>query len=156
MLAEVFFVRRRGKSFAEPTGGAERYEPCADPPCWWAETSPDLEVTDADQRHLVQIDAVNAYPNHGSIGKVIRVHGLAGTSNADQRELPSDLDAVSDCLDRVPESWLLYEVRLSERPGQRWDAFVGTLLPVSPQELRDVLGEGWDELIRVEPWLRPC
>ena len=104
----------------------------------------------------MQIDAVNAYPNHGSVGKVIRVHGLAGTSNADQRELPSDLDSVSDCLDRVPESWLLYEVRLSERPGQRWDACVGTLLPVPPQELRDVLGEGWDELIRVEPWLRPC
>jgi hypothetical protein len=156
MLAEVFFVRRSGGLFAEPTGGAERYVPCADPQCWWAETRPDLEVTAADERHLVQIDAANAYPDHGSIGKVMQVHGCVGKSNADQRELPSDLDAVSDCLARVPESWLPYEVRLSERPGRRWDAFVGTLLPVPSRELSAVLGEGWDELIRIEPWLRPC
>ncbi len=104
----------------------------------------------------MEIDALSSYPDHGSIGNVARVLGRSAGSNADDRPLPSDADAVFDCLDRVPDSWLPYEVRVGERPGPRWDAFVGTLLPVPEQELHTVLGDGWHDLVRVEPWLRPC
>jgi hypothetical protein len=155
MRADVFFVRRAGVVIAEPTGGTEVWIPCPDPHRWWAEIAPGLHIEPAEHRRLVEVEAMTAYPDHGNVGRVVRVLDRPADSNAGPRRLPSDLDAVSNCLDRVPESWLPYEGRESERPGPRWDAFVGTLLPVPRQELHDVLGEGWDELIRVEPWLTP-
>jgi hypothetical protein len=75
--------------------------------------------------------------------------------SAVDRRTSSDIVGLFDALDRVPESWLPYEVRVSDVPGSGLDAFVGTLLPVPTDEIRDVLGTGWCDLIRVEPWLTP-
>jgi hypothetical protein len=155
MRAEVFFVCRAGEVIAEPTGGARRWVPSPDPQRWWASVDPDLEAEPADHSHLVEIEMASTPPDHGSIGRVVRILGRVAEQVARERRYPSDADAVFGCLDRVPESWLPYEVRVGERPGPSWDAFVGTLLPVPQQELRDVLGPDWDHLIRIEPWLTP-
>jgi hypothetical protein len=155
MRAEAFFVRRAGVVVAEPTGGVRRWVPSPDPQRWWASVGADLEAEPADHSHLVEIEMASTHPDHGSIGRVVRNLGRVAEQVARERRYPSDADAVFGCLDRVPESWLPYEVRVGERPGPSWDAFVGTLLPVPQQELRDVLGQDWEGLIRVEPWLTP-
>jgi hypothetical protein len=155
MRADVFFVRRAGVVIAEPTGGTEVWVPCPDPQRWWAEIAPGLHVEPSEHRWLVEIEAIASYPDYGSIGRVVRVLGRSTDASYRKEGGSSDTDAVFDCLERVPDSWLPYEERVSELPGPRWDAFVGTLLPVPRQELHDVLGEGWADLIRVEPWLTP-
>jgi hypothetical protein len=155
MRAEVFFVRRAGAVIAEPTGGTSRYVPCSDPQRWWAETAPGPYATDGDRPHLVEIETVQRFPDHGSIGRVVRPLGLVLGEPPRGSGRSSDADAVFDCLRRVPESWLPYEVRVHETPGTQIDAFVGTLLPVLPKELRNVLGPRWQDLVRVESWLRP-
>lgn len=155
MRAEVFFVRRTGTVIAEPTGGTPVWIPCPDPQRWWATAAQSTEVGDDGRAYVVEIDVCSAYADHGSIGQVVRVLGRAPERIDHARTFPSDADAVYEALARVPDSWLPYEVRVSEKSGSRLDAFVGTLLPVSPRELSDVLGEGWAHLIRVEPWLRP-
>ena len=156
MRAETFFVRRTGTVIAEPTGGTSECIPCPDPQRWWAATAAqNTEVLVDGRAYVVEIEVCSAYPDHGSIGQVVRVLGPAPERPEETGTFPSDVDAVYDALARVPASWLPYEVRVCERPGSRLDAFVGTLLPVSPQELSDVLGLGWADLIRVEPWLRP-
>jgi hypothetical protein len=155
MHAEVFFVRRAAVVIAEPTGGTCRYVPCPDPQRWWAETEPGVDATDGNRPHLVEIDSVQCFPDHGSIGRLVRSFGLVVGEPLHEPGRSSDADAVFECLRRVPESWLPYEVWVHETPGAWIDAFVGTLLPVPPQELRDVLGPRWQDLVRVESWLRP-
>lgn len=160
MRAEVFFVRRTGTVFAEPTGGTSEWIPCPDPQRWWAATAAAsaaaerTEVRDDGRAYDVEIDVCSALPDHGSVGQVVRVLGRAPERIDHARTFPSDVDAVYEALARVPDSWLPYEVRVSEKPGSRLDAFVGTLFSVSPGDLRNALGEGWADLIRVEPWLR--
>lgn len=155
MRAEAFFVRRGGVIVAEPTGGVDRWQPSADPQRWWAEIDTDMAAVAADHRRLVEIEMPDTFPDHGRIGRVIRDAGWAAPLAAVERRRSSDIDGLFDSLDRVPESWLPYEVRVSEVPGSGLDAFVGTLLPVPSNEIRDVLGTGWCDLIRVEPWLIP-
>ena len=155
MRAEVFFVRRAGVVIAEPTGGTSRCVPCPDPQRWWADTAPGPEIVVDGRSRGVEIEVHSAYPDHGSIGRVVRVLGRVPEPIDRGPTLPTDVDAVYDALGRVPDSWLPYEVRVGERSGSRLDAFVGTLLPVPPRELCDVLGTGWVDLILVEPWLRP-
>ncbi|WIE76733.1 hypothetical protein [Curtobacterium sp. MCSS17_007] len=60
-----------------------------------------------------------------------------------------------DLLELVPDEWQPYEVRFGELSGQRWEAFVGSLFPVSIEEIDAVLGAGWERLVRIEPWLVP-
>ncbi|WIB16643.1 hypothetical protein DEJ34_05815 [Curtobacterium sp. MCPF17_050] len=155
MRAEAFFVRRAGVVVAEPTGGVDRWQPSADPQRWWAEIDPDMAAVTAEHRRLVEIEVPDAFPDHGRIGRVIRDAGRAAPRDDADRRRSSDIDGLFDSLDRVPESWLPYEVRVSEVPGSGLDAFVGTLLPVPTYEIRDVLGTGWCDVIRVEPWLTP-
>jgi hypothetical protein len=155
MRAEAFFVRRAGVVVAEPTGGVDRWQPSADPQRWWAEIDPDMAAGTADHRHVVEIEVPDTFPDHGRIGRVIHDAGRAAPLAAAERSRSSDIDGLFDALDRVPDSWLPYEVRVSELPGSGLDAFVGTLLPVPTHEIRDVLGMGWCDLIRVEPWLTP-
>jgi len=97
----------------------------------------------------------STHPDHGSIGRVARNLGRVAEQVARERRYPPDVDAVLGGRNRVPESWLPYEVRVGERPGPCGDVFVGMLLPLPQQELRDLLGQDRDDLIRVEPWLTP-
>ncbi len=60
-----------------------------------------------------------------------------------------------DLLELVPEEWQPYEVRAGELDAHGWEAFVGTLFPVPVEEIDAVLGAGWEQLVRIEPWLVP-
>ncbi len=64
-------------------------------------------------------------------------------------------DDAMDRLELVPEGWRPYEVRAGELDAHGWEAFVGTLFPVPVEEIDAVLGAGWEQLVRIEPWLVP-
>jgi hypothetical protein len=155
MRADVFLVRRAGIVVAEPTAGADRYLLSPDPQRWWADVDPQVTAVAADDRHTVVVEVVEAFPEHGRIGRVVRSLGRAAPPAASERSRSFDIDEVFDCLDRIPDAWLPYEVRVAEVPGAGLDAFVGTLLPVPTHEICEVLGTRWRDVVRVEPWLMP-
>ena len=69
--------------------------------------------------------------------------------------VPDRRDDAMDLLELLPDDWQPYAVRFGELDGQRWEAFVRTLFHVPIEEIDAVLGAGWEQLVRIEPWLLP-
>lgn len=154
---EVFVVRREGVVVAEPTGGVERRAADAPAQTWFAAVDAETAVLDGIQsgRVSAEIELTNPVPDWGPIGRVVRLSRTAGNAVPSKSIVPDRRDDAMDLLELVPDDWQPYEVRFGELDGQRWEAFVGTLFPVSIEEIDAVLGAGWEQLIRIEPWLLP-
>lgn len=156
-VGEVFVVRREGVLVAEPTGGVARRDAEAPPQTWFAtidDGTAGLPLVH-DGRVSAEIELVHPVPDSGSIGRVVRFLPTAGTSVSAEAVAADRRDDAMDRLELVPEGWQLYEVRAGELDAHGWEAFVGTLFPVPVEELDAVLGTGWEQLVRIEPWLVP-
>ncbi len=94
-------------------------------------------------------------PDSGSIGQVVRFLPTAQTSVSAKAVVGDRRDDAMDRLELVLEGWQPYEVRGGELGAHEWEAFVGTLFPVPVEEIDAVLGAGWEQLVRIEPWLVP-
>ncbi|MDM7891400.1 hypothetical protein [Curtobacterium caseinilyticum] len=91
----------------------------------------------------------------GAIGRVVRFLQAARTPVSGKAVVADRRDDAMDLLELVPEEWQPYEVRAGELDAHGWEAFVGTLFPVPIEEIDAVLGAGWEQLVRIEPWLAP-
>lgn len=156
-VGEVFVVRREGVLVAEPTGGVARRDADAPPQTWFA-TIDDGTAGLPLVRHgraSAEIELVHPGPDSGLIGRVVRFLPTAGTSAPAKEVVADQRDDAMDLLELVPEEWQPYEVRAGELGAHSWEAFVGTLFPVPVEEIDAVLGAGWEQLVRIEPWLVP-
>ncbi len=156
-VGEVFVVRREGVLVAEPTGGVARRVADAPPQTWFAtidDETPGLPLVH-DGRVSVEIELVHPVPDSGSIGQVVRFLQAAQTSVSAKAVAGDQRDDAMDRLELVPEEWQPYEVRAGELDAHGWEVFVGTLFPVPVEEIDAVLGTGWEQLVRIEPWLVP-
>lgn len=155
-LGEVFVVRREGVLVAEPTGGVVRRAADAPPQTWFATIADETSGLPLVRHGRVsaEIELVHPVPDSGSIGRVVRFLPT-GTSVSAKAVVPNRRDDAMNRLELVPEGWQPYEVRAGELDAHGWEAFVGTLFPVPVEEIDAVLGAGWEQLVRIEPWLVP-
>ncbi|MET3638402.1 hypothetical protein [Curtobacterium oceanosedimentum] len=156
-VGEVFVVRREGVLVAEPTGGVARRDTDAPRQTWFATIDDETSGLPL-VRHgsaSAEIELVHPGPDSGSVGRVVRFLPTAGTSVSARAVAADRRDDAIDRLELVPEEWQPYEVRAGELDAHGWEAFVGTLVPVPVEEIDAVLGAGWEQLVRIEPWLVP-
>lgn len=156
-MGEVFVVRREGVLVAEPTGGVARRDADAPPQTWFATIDDGTAALPLvrNGRVSLEIELVHPVPDSGAIGRVGRFLQTAPTSVSGKAVVADRRDDAMDLLDLVPEEWQPYEVRAGELDAHGWEAFVGTLFPVPVEEIDAVLGAGWEQLVRIEPWLVP-
>lgn len=156
-VGEVFVVRREGSLVAEPTGGVARRDADAPPQTWFATIDDGTAGLPPirNGRFSAEVEVVGPVPDSGSIGPVVRFLQAAQTSVSAKVVVSDRRDDAMNLLELVPEEWQPYEVCFGELSGQRWEAFVGTLFPVPIEEIDAVLGAGWEQLVRIEPWLVP-
>ena len=156
-VGDVFVSRREGVLVAEPTGGLSRRDADAPPQSWFAtiddETAGLPRISSG--RVSAEIEVRSPVPESGLIGRVVRLWPAAGAIESLTGLPQVRRDDAMDLLELVPDGWQPYEVRFGELDAHGWEAFVGTLFPVPVEEIDAVLGAGWEQLVRIEPWLAP-
>ncbi|MDM7885185.1 hypothetical protein QUG92_08705 [Curtobacterium sp. RHCKG23] len=106
-------------------------------------------------RVSAEIEVRSPVPASGLIGRVVRLSPAAGAIKSSRGPPQPRRDDAMDLFELVPDEWQPYEVRFGELDAHGWEAFVGTLVPVPVEEIDAVLGAGWEQLVRIEPWLVP-
>lgn len=156
-VGDVFVVRREGVLVAEPTGGVARRDADAPPQSWFATIDDETAglPLNSSGRVSAEIEVRSPVPESGLIGRVVRLSPAAGVIDSSKGLLQARRDDAMDLLELVPDGWQPYEVRFGELDAHGWEAFVGTLFPVQVEEIDAVLGPGWEQLVRIEPWLAP-
>jgi len=156
-VGDVFVVHRKGVLVAEPTGGVARRGADAPPQTWSAtiddETAGLPQISSG--RVSAEIEFLSSIPDSGLIGRVVLLSPAADAAQSSTGVSPARADDAMDLLELVADGWHPYEVRFGELDGHGWEAFVGTLFPVPVEEIDAVLGAGWEQLVRIEPWLAP-
>ncbi|RUQ09342.1 hypothetical protein D8M35_02695 [Curtobacterium sp. HSID17257] len=153
----MFVVRREGVLVAEPTGVVARRDADAPPQTWFATIDDETAALSLVGNGSVaaEIELVQPVPDSGSIGQVVRFLQAAPISVPAEAVVADRRDDAMDRLELVPEEWQPYEVRAGELDAHGWEAFVGRLFPVPVEEIDAVLGAGWEQLVRIAPWLVP-